>query len=358
MPVSFAQQVSELACADFKPSPQALERFPDLIGACESIVERDGELYGKFTAIVRRATATTATLYLPATEHTFKVSPDSSARVLFGGKKTRVRDLQRGQEIHIYLAASEFGKPDIEQVVLVSDSNVLIATEMEPAAMLPKTASMLPTVGLAGFLLLGIGVLLRRQRLHQGGQSLLGLAVVAGFLLAGVPTVEAESKVAVKPGRIISSMIRTGAIVEAVDRENRQLKLIDASGRRFTTMVGAEVINFDQIKPRDRIVMEYLDSVAIVVVPHGAPELAQGMAVEVAAAGEKPAISTVETFMVKAEVVELNLTERRATLKYEDGSIDTINVADDQPLELVEIGDEVRFRVTRAVAVSVRKVGM
>ena len=55
VPVSSAQELSELACEDFKPSPEAQARFPDLKGACEAIVERDGELYAKFTAIVRRA---------------------------------------------------------------------------------------------------------------------------------------------------------------------------------------------------------------------------------------------------------------------------------------------------------------
>ena len=357
-PVSSAQVLSELACEDFRPSPEALARFPDLQGACEAIIERDGELYAKFTAIVRRATGSSATLYLPATDHTFRVSPEASARVLLGGRKTRVRELQRGQEIHIYLAVSEFSKPDIQEVVLISERNVLITTLVEPAAMLPKTASHLPTLGLAGLLLLAFAFLLRQQRLRQARQSLMGLALLATGLLGGVPSAEAESPVAVRPGRITTSVIRTGAIVEAVDRETRQLKLIDASGRRFSTMVGDEVVNFDQIQPRDRIVMEYLDSVAIIVTPHGAPESGQGIAVEVAGEGEKPAIAAVETIMVKAEVLELNLSQRRATLRYEDGTIDTINVASDVPLELVEVGDEVRFRVTHAVAISVRKVGM
>jgi hypothetical protein len=357
VPTSFTQQVSELACEDFKPSPAAMERFPDLLGACEAIVERNGELYGKFTAIVRRASFSSATLYLPATDHTFKVSPESSTRVLIGNEKVRVRDLQRGQEIHIYLAASEFGKPDIEEVVLLSDQNILVATATEPAPMLPKTASLLPTVGLAGLLLLAVAFVLRRQRLQQAGSSLMGLAMLSACLLGGAPYADAEPGVVVKPGRVVSSVIRTAVIVEAVDRENRQLKLMDATGRRFSTAVGDDVPNFDQIQPRDRIVIEYLDSVAIVVTPHGAPEAGQGMAVEVAAEGEKPAIGTVETFMIKAEVLKLNLTQRQATLRYEDGTIDTISVASDVPLELVEVGDEVRFRVTRAMALSVRKVG-
>ena len=33
-------QDSALTCSDFRPTPEALQRFPDLKGACESVVER------------------------------------------------------------------------------------------------------------------------------------------------------------------------------------------------------------------------------------------------------------------------------------------------------------------------------
>lgn len=351
-----AQELSELACDDFKPSPAAIERFPDLVGACEAIVEREGELYARFTAKIRRATNRSVTLHLPATDHTFRVTPDASARVLLGGRKTRVRDLQRGQEIHIYLATSEFGKPDIEEVVLLSDTHFLIAVATESVPVLPSTASPLPLLGLAGLSLLGFACLLRLYRVRRAG-PLAGLVLLVLLVDGGIPEAAAETQVAVKPARMTTSLVRTAAIVEAVDRETRSLKLIDATGRRFSTTVGDEVTNFDQIDPRDRIVMEYLDSLAVMVVPAGSPELGQGMAVEVAGEGQKPALSTAATVMVKARVVELNLSERRATLQYEDGSVDTISVADDVPLELVEVGDEVRFRMTRAIAVSVREIG-
>lgn len=49
-----AQVMTELRCSDFRPTPEALERYAELEGACEGVVDRDGELYAKFTAIVRR----------------------------------------------------------------------------------------------------------------------------------------------------------------------------------------------------------------------------------------------------------------------------------------------------------------
>ena len=33
-----AQEMTALSCADFRPTPEALERFSNLAGACEGVV--------------------------------------------------------------------------------------------------------------------------------------------------------------------------------------------------------------------------------------------------------------------------------------------------------------------------------
>jgi len=155
-----------LTCDDFVPTPEALERFPDLVGACEAVVERNGELYGLFRAVVRRAGSRTVTLYLPVTDHTFRIEPEADARVLIDGRKVRPRELQRGQEIRIYLAAQAFSTPDIEEVALVTESELIIEHPVVAAAALPTTASPWPALGLASLALLGVGFVLRRVRLN------------------------------------------------------------------------------------------------------------------------------------------------------------------------------------------------
>lgn len=347
-----AQEMTALSCDDFKPTPEALERFSNLKGACEGIVERDGELYALFTAIVRRATNTSATLYLPATDHTFRVQPESSYRVLLGGKKTRVRDLTRGQEIRIYLLVSEFSKPNIEEIAFITEEDILVDIKIEKVPALPTTASIWPTIAGAGLLFLGIGYALRRRRFRAGLPLVI---IVSAAFVAGSPTAKAETETMQKPAKVITSTVRTAAIVEAVNKETRELKLIDASGRRFTTVADLTVRNFDQIEPRDRIVMDYLQSVAVLVVPAGSPALPSGAMVELAPLGDKPGISGVETILVNAVVESLNVADRLATIRYQDDSVRTVKVADEVDLELVNVGDEVRFRITTAVAVSVRK---
>ena len=103
------------------------------------MVERDGELYAQIVAVVRRVTTGSVTLYLPATDHTFTIRPDSSARVLLGGRTERPRELVRGQEIRIYLSTSAFTKPDVEEVTLVTESEAVVQHFAEPVAALPTT---------------------------------------------------------------------------------------------------------------------------------------------------------------------------------------------------------------------------
>ncbi len=349
---AFAQEMTALSCDDFRPTSEALERYPDLVGACEGIVDRDGELYAKFTAVVRRAAGNSVTLYLPATDHTFRANPDSSARVLLDGRKTRVRDLVRGQEVRIYLPVSEFGRPNIQEFAFVTEEDIIVNIAVERVEALPTTASVVPLVAVAGLLLLGLGAVLRRRRLGSGGTL---VAVLAVFVVSRMPVAQAGTEVVQKPAKVVTSTVRSMAIVEAVDKETRELKLINASGDRFTIVADDRVRNFDQIEPRDRIVVEYLESVAVLVVPAGMPELGDAAAIEVAPAGEKPGIAGAMTVMVKATIEAINVTDRIATVRREDGAITSVKVADAVDLDKVDVGDEVRLRITQAMGISVVK---
>lgn len=347
-----AQEPSALSCSDFRPTNEAIDRYPNLIGACEAIVERNGELYGLFRADVRRVRGNNVTLHLPATGKTFVVRPDASHRVFAGGQKMRARNLSRGQEIRIYLPIREFAMPDVDEIAFVTEEEFIVEVEIENVDALPTTASPWPTVAFGGLLLLGTGYLLRRRRLRADA----ALALVLGTtLLIGAPAADADShtKTVQVPGRVITSTVRSAAIVEAVNKETREIKVIDASGRRYSFIASDLVANFDQIEPRDRIVTEYLESVAIFVTPAGAPEMGDVSAVEIAALGDKPGIAAADTFMVKATIEALNETDRVALLRGEDGRTRSVKVADDVPLDMIEVGDEVRMRITEAIAISV-----
>jgi D-serine deaminase-like pyridoxal phosphate-dependent protein len=112
----------------------------------------------------------------------------------------------------------------------------------------------------------------------------------------------------------------------------------------------------DNLQASDRIVIEYLESVAIVVAPEGS-ELPIGDAGVLAASNdeERPALVSAETSVVVATVEAFNAEDRWATLRMEDGTLQSIMVSEDARLDLVKVGDQVRFRVTRAMAISVEE---
>lgn len=292
LPVT-GQEMTELSCKDFIPTAEARERFPDLAGACEGVVERDGELYGLFRAEVRRVRGNNVTLHLPATDHTFTVRPDPAAWVKAGDRKVRARDLMPTQKIRIYLSASEFAKPNVEAIAFVTESDFLLDVPIDE----------LSTVSL--------------------------------------------------PGRVITSTARREAIVESVNRETREIRVLDADGKLHTFVAGDMVANLDQIEPRDRIVTEYLESVAVFVVPEGTPAPGDMGLVEVAPPGEKPGVAVADTVMLAARIDAIDTSSREVTLRGEDGFQTAIRVADDVDLEQLVVGDEVRMRVTEAIAISV-----
>jgi Cu/Ag efflux protein CusF len=287
------QEMTQLSCKDFIPTDEARERFPDLAGACEGIVERDGELFGLFRAEVRRVHGSRVTLHLPATDHTFTVKPDPSLRVLIDGRKVRPRDLRPKDEIRVYLSASEFAKPDVEEIAFVTESDFVVDVPIDEIS----------SVSL--------------------------------------------------PGRVVTSTARREAIVESVNKETREIKVVDANGKIHMFVAGDLVANFDQIEPRDRIVTEYLESIAVFVAPAGTPALGDMGLVEVAPLGEKPGVGIADTFMVAATIDAIDTAERLVTLRGEDGFQTVIKVADDVDLAEFKAGDEVRMRVTQAVAISV-----
>ena len=92
------------------------------------------------------------------------------------------------------------------------------------------------------------------------------------------------------------------------------------------------------------------------IAPEGSAS-ASGSAEVLAASAdeERPAVVSADTTVIMATVEAFSAADRWATLRLEDGSSRTIQVREDAPLELVKVGDQVRFQVTHAMAISIEK---
>lgn len=136
----------DITCAEigekYAVTAEAKERFADLVGTCEGIYDIDGAEYARAQAVVRQVRGNRVRLYMPATDHTFEVTADASGRVWIGQRKVRPRDLNRGDEIGIYLSVAAFTEERVTEVALVTEddhSEDVVTVEVEEVAALPTT---------------------------------------------------------------------------------------------------------------------------------------------------------------------------------------------------------------------------
>ena len=136
---------AEMSCDEIiaqmnrEATAEARERFKDLEGSCEGVVERDGELFMTTRMIVRRVTPGAVTLFLPATDETIRVETDSSTRFMSNGRMRRTRDLSRGDELNIYVSVEEFTQPIIDEVALPTETEEIVVKTVVIVAALPTT---------------------------------------------------------------------------------------------------------------------------------------------------------------------------------------------------------------------------
>lgn len=132
--------------AKFQATPEAQERFQNFKGSCMGVYEVNGGLYAMTEAVVRSASSSKVTLYLPANDKTFDVQPKPEARAIVNGKKVRARDLKRGDKLNIYLSVDKFAtEKQLPQVSFATDDT---STEsLVEAPISEPSEPVLPTTG-------------------------------------------------------------------------------------------------------------------------------------------------------------------------------------------------------------------
>ena len=138
---------SEITCAElgdkYEATAEAKERFADLAGACEGVYDIDGQLFVRSQAVIRQKWGNKVRLYLPATDHTFEVQAQSDGRVWVGGRKMRVRDMNRGDKIGIYLSVDKFAEEKVDEIAFATEDDHVEEIVIAPV----ETVEALPTTG-------------------------------------------------------------------------------------------------------------------------------------------------------------------------------------------------------------------
>lgn len=186
-------------------------------------------------------------------------------------------------------------------------------------------------------------------------RALLIVAAVAIPFMAG-PAFAGDP--ADKPAGVVVGSTTLKATVDAIDYDKRTVVLRSEDGSTTTKMdVGPEVKNFKQVKKGDVLVVEHVESVALVVVPKGEAPSAKGGSsyVETAKLGEKPRRVEVNTVEVVATVDAIDYKARTVTLRGPEGNTRTLKVGPEaKRFDNVKKGDEVYVSYTETTAISVQ----
>jgi hypothetical protein len=169
---------------------------------------------------------------------------------------------------------------------------------------------------------------------------------------------KAAPKAADKPiGGEIVDVVKVTATVDKLDLATRMITLKGPKGNSITFKVSDDVKNLDQVKVGDKLMIDYLESIAVFVRKSSEPANAGELdAVGVAPKGAKPGIVMLQTDEITAKVVAVDVKKRTIKLTGPEGNTKTIKVGKNvKRLSEIKKGDDITLRVTQAIAIKVVK---
>jgi hypothetical protein len=164
-----------------------------------------------------------------------------------------------------------------------------------------------------------------------------------------------------KPSEVMAEKMSATATVMKVNAAKRQLLLKDDEGHQFKLDIPEKVTGFDAIKKGDKISADYYSSVALSLVKSGgqAPTSGMGTAAE-RVPGPLPGGMVAKTVRSTVDVVNVDKSANKLTVKLPSGDTDTIDVKDSAmqgDLDKIKKGDKIKVSYTEAVAVAVTPQG-
>jgi hypothetical protein len=184
-------------------------------------------------------------------------------------------------------------------------------------------------------------------------------------LLACLVALLAACKTATPPDPVnIENTQEVSATVQSIDVERRLLSLRDDTGQQVTVEVAPAVRNLAQVKPGDKVVARYYESLAAELVARGdkagttqAP--VQDAVIGRAAPGERPGVVMGTENRQTVRITKIDKKNNIVSFFGSDGLARSVPIKTPQGQEFIgklKEGDEVEVRYTEAVAVTVEPV--
>jgi hypothetical protein len=155
------------------------------------------------------------------------------------------------------------------------------------------------------------------------------------------------------PGGVIFQTFRASVTVSAIEPATRMATLQLPDGKKFTVRVSPDVTTFDQIRVGDRVTATVLQKIeASLTKQDGDGTTAAG---DHAPNGNQTGDAAGKTMQMTARVIAIDSENHTTTLRFADGSTETLAVRNDVDLSRRKVGDEVLFRVTEMIALHLVK---
>ncbi|MFO7619831.1 MAG: copper-binding protein [Bacteroidales bacterium] len=204
----------------------------------------------------------------------------------------------------------------------------------------------------------------KRLQFHKASLAVFAVLAVVFTLISCTsvstpPPAETSSASAYQegvPGGIIVNTLDVSARVTAIDNANRKVTLLGPDGKTFTVKAGPEYVNFDQVDVGDWVNLTVTEELVVYLNEGGGSSSDESAAlVALAPKGAQPGGLIAETTQITGTVTAIDPEKRTATLRFEDGSTKTFPVRSDVDLTNRKVGEQVVFRVTEMIAISVEK---
>ena len=162
-------------CSQVTWSAESLAKYPKIASACQSVLQKDGAYYVKFSGEVKKVQNRGADVTVQFKDgNRVVLHPDPNFTVSINGKATKPSGLRPGDQLNFYIPQSrlvaqldETPSATPTEEVRMDPAPVETAAAPAMAEELPKTASPLPTFGLIGLALLALGAAFTTYRLTR-----------------------------------------------------------------------------------------------------------------------------------------------------------------------------------------------
>jgi hypothetical protein len=179
----------------------------------------------------------------------------------------------------------------------------------------------------------------------------MSVGLIAGFTVASAGAQGQLERVVER-----ENVQRATAVVEAVNAQNRIVTIRTIGRDEVIVMnVSDEVRNLDQVESGDRVVVEFLEALAVDLKKGGGLKEEAGTATAVARAepGEKPGGGVVDLVTIVATIVGIDPDEPSVLLQGPEGNVVEVLVKHPEKLKEVDLGDQVVITYSQALAISV-----